>query len=300
VLVVGYVSNTTLAQRLPSAPQGAGGGYFIKNSWGCTAGDSGLYYVPVEYVKKYFTDLLVLDMSKARSQTWTDEVVQLLRVQINKPTGGQVLEAGKPYGFAATVIQLSPGPAKTLDCSTLIWRTNLSGDGSGVGCTPTCTFKDAGVHQVRASHIQGGRNAYDLVSVTVRQNTAPNIQLFKPLTGTRYQAGNTITLNALVGDQESDSLLYAWRLVLNPGTAQASSRDIPGATGVVSGTLSPNFATNKALPTFTTTLADLGAQCESSVRSYVVELYVTDGFPDGDPGLSSTASLTIYKGSCKP
>lgn len=301
VLVVGYVSNTTLAQRLPTAPQGAGGGYFIiKNSWGCTVGDRGLYYVPVDYVKKYFTDLLVLDMSKARSQTWTDEVVQLPRVQINKPAAGQVLEAGKPYVFAATVTQLNSGPVKTLDCSALIWRTNLSGDGLGVGCTPTFTFKDAGVRQVRASYVQGGKDAYDVVSVTVRQNTAPTVQLLKPLTGSSYQAGDLITLNALVGDRDSDSLLYAWRLVLNPGTAQASIKDIPGAAGVVSGTLSPNFAANKALPTFTTRLADFGALCESSVRPYAVELYVTDGFPGGAPGLSSTASLTIYKGSCKP
>jgi hypothetical protein len=50
VHVVAYVSNDQLARAIPSAPAGAGGGYFvIKNSWGGCAGDAGFYYMPVKY-----------------------------------------------------------------------------------------------------------------------------------------------------------------------------------------------------------------------------------------------------------
>jgi C1A family cysteine protease len=53
VHVVGYVSNIDLAAKVPSAPPGPGGGYFvIKNSWGLHSGDAGYYYMPVEYLKK--------------------------------------------------------------------------------------------------------------------------------------------------------------------------------------------------------------------------------------------------------
>ncbi|HWG38065.1 MAG TPA: C1 family peptidase [Terriglobales bacterium] len=51
VHVVGFVSNQDLAAALPSAPPGAGGGYFIiKNSWGACTGDAGYYYMPVTYL----------------------------------------------------------------------------------------------------------------------------------------------------------------------------------------------------------------------------------------------------------
>jgi len=53
VHVVAYVSNDQLAKQIPSAPAGAGGGYFvIKNSWGGCAGDAGFYYMPVKYFLK--------------------------------------------------------------------------------------------------------------------------------------------------------------------------------------------------------------------------------------------------------
>jgi hypothetical protein len=40
--VIGYITNADLAARVPNAPQGACGGYFIlKNSWGSWFGDGG-------------------------------------------------------------------------------------------------------------------------------------------------------------------------------------------------------------------------------------------------------------------
>ena len=54
--VVSYISNHDLAQQLPNAPAGSGGGYFIvKNSWSNCFGDGGYVYVPWDYMKAEVT-----------------------------------------------------------------------------------------------------------------------------------------------------------------------------------------------------------------------------------------------------
>lgn len=51
VHVVGFIGNSELATTIPSAPPGAGGGYFIiKNSWSSCLGDAGYWYMPVSYL----------------------------------------------------------------------------------------------------------------------------------------------------------------------------------------------------------------------------------------------------------
>ena len=52
--VIGFITNADLAARLPDAPQGAGGGYFIlKNSWGNWFGDAGYVYLPWDLIRAY-------------------------------------------------------------------------------------------------------------------------------------------------------------------------------------------------------------------------------------------------------
>ena len=54
VMLVGYVTNAEMKARLPGAPEGAGGGYFIaKNSWGSCWGDGGYAYLPWNWLEKY-------------------------------------------------------------------------------------------------------------------------------------------------------------------------------------------------------------------------------------------------------
>jgi hypothetical protein len=54
VNVIGYITNEELISRLPKAPQGSGGGYFIvKNSWGVGFGDRGFVYLPWNLVRYY-------------------------------------------------------------------------------------------------------------------------------------------------------------------------------------------------------------------------------------------------------
>ena len=54
VMLVSYVTNAELKAKLPNAPDGAGGGYFIaKNSWGSCWGDGGYAYLPWNWMEKY-------------------------------------------------------------------------------------------------------------------------------------------------------------------------------------------------------------------------------------------------------
>ena len=60
-LIVGYITNGTLARILPGAPLAGTEGYFIvKNSWSNCFGDGGYAYVPYDYVKVYTLDGTVM------------------------------------------------------------------------------------------------------------------------------------------------------------------------------------------------------------------------------------------------
>lgn len=73
VQIVGFLTNLEMT-RLGITPKIGGGGYFIvKNSWGCSSGDGGYYYVPADYVAQTFKSLDVLDFDARRSDAWNKE-----------------------------------------------------------------------------------------------------------------------------------------------------------------------------------------------------------------------------------
>ncbi len=207
VLMTGFISNARLAQRLPNAPQGAGGGYFIlKNSWGCGAGDAGYYYVPVDYVTKYFSDLSRLNMPAGRSAKWNSEVVQGSggagpQVSFTAPinfSGGLLVTPvyfnfQKPKTFTARVSDATDGQ----NCcgSSVVWTSaklgkvgsgpsaslNLSGSGSVDTITASAKDSDGNTGQLSLTVHDGG---YPLVTVlypppgaTLPLNTAMTFQV---------------------------------------------------------------------------------------------------------------------------
>jgi hypothetical protein len=71
--IVGFLSNLEMS-RFGNTPKIGGGGYFIlKNSWGCSSGDGGYYYVPADYVEQIFKSLSVLSFDARRSDAWNKE-----------------------------------------------------------------------------------------------------------------------------------------------------------------------------------------------------------------------------------
>ncbi|ULH17655.1 C1 family peptidase (plasmid) [Deinococcus sp. KNUC1210] len=73
VQLVGFLSNDDMAQFGNPAKVGGGGYFILKNSWGCLSGDGGYYYVPADYVQKYFGSLRTLNFDARRSGQWTQE-----------------------------------------------------------------------------------------------------------------------------------------------------------------------------------------------------------------------------------
>src|SRR5699024_6190604 len=73
VQIVGFLSNADLSSPIRDYNIG-GGGYFIaKNSWGCTYGDGGYFYVPADYVADTFNSLAIIEMDSRRSEAWRRE-----------------------------------------------------------------------------------------------------------------------------------------------------------------------------------------------------------------------------------
>ncbi|MFC4453528.1 C1 family peptidase [Deinococcus sonorensis] len=183
VLIVGFIDNATLSARLPNAPQASGGGYFIvKNSWGCEA-DGGFSYVPVDYVKKFFVRLSVLDVPAERSARWKSEVGGA------SATVGPTLTITAPAKTSTGAIVIGPSYIDFTQPFTLSGFAKDAQDGDGC-CQQTFRWTSAARGPLTAGD---GTGAFTVSNLT--DLTADNLTL-----SARDSDGNTAQLTLSLAD----------------------------------------------------------------------------------------------------
>lgn len=142
VQIIGFIDNDAIL-NLPR-PLGGGpgysvpgnlpasGGYFvIKNSWGCNAGDGGYYYIPAEYIQKYFHSFTILTMDSTRSANWQKNSAGG-RPEI-KLTEGSQLKAD--LRVAKKLFEVYPPLNKKIDDLNIQVSSSIAGDQLTVSST---------------------------------------------------------------------------------------------------------------------------------------------------------------------
>lgn len=179
--LVGYLSNSKIREKLPNAPTGAGGGYFIlKNSWGLCYGDGGLVYIPVDWAETYFKNITVF--SASRSDVFK-----------NKPPAVQITAPADmtsfPYAQSVTYTAASSDPDG--DTPVVTWRSNVDGE-LGSGASLTVHFSSPGPRTITAT-AKDAQGFTDSASITViGVNQAPTAQILEPPSGSVY-VNSTLT-----------------------------------------------------------------------------------------------------------
>ncbi|WP_157202570.1 C1 family peptidase [Calidithermus chliarophilus] len=189
--LVGYLSNSKIQAKLPGAPMGGGGGYFIlKNSWGQCYGDGGLVYIPVDWAEGYFKNITVFSLTDP-APVFTNKPPT---VQITAPADG----ASFPYAQSVTYTAAASDP----DGETPVVTWTSSADGElGSGASLTVHFSSPGPRTVTATARDAqGFTASASIKVT-GVNQAPTAQILEPPAGSVYVgSGITFKGKGLDGD----------------------------------------------------------------------------------------------------
>jgi hypothetical protein len=211
VQIVGFLSNADLTS-MGVTPDIGGGGYFIvKNSWGCSAGDRGFYYVPADYVSSRFTSLSVLDFDGRRSSRWVAEqntpggtVAPTVQIKANPAVVDLRVETNLAQFFAVThPVARGVTLRVTSDRDGVLYNGPWATDPNALfGPELRRTFTTTGVRTLtlEATYGTGRRSANLFVDV---RNTPPTVNL--SFSGTAY-VGVAFPITALVADvNESDA-----------------------------------------------------------------------------------------------
>jgi|GEM_PF-945715 len=182
--IVGYIDNATLHRRLPNAPN-AGSGYFVlKNSWGCTA-DGGYYYVPVNYVTRFFSDLSVLKLPTRRGNNWKNQQknpgvqdAPSIEIKANPARVDLRVETDLAQFFKVTQVKVtSVNLSVTSSADGLLYNGPWSTDTSALfGSSLKKTFGTAGPRTLTLTATNNAIDATATLNVDV-VNTAPKINL---------------------------------------------------------------------------------------------------------------------------
>lgn len=180
--LVGYISNAKVQQHFPSAPLGAGGGYFVlKNSWRNCWGDGGYAYVPVNWANEFFKSITYFSAGQV-SATFTNKPPT---VQITAPSSGASFPYAQDTTYSATATDSGGGNL------TIRWSSSKDGD-LGSGSQITKHFSSPGTRTITAiaEDALGFKSEPATITVTAT-NPAPSAQILTPLASATIYAGST-------------------------------------------------------------------------------------------------------------
>jgi C1A family cysteine protease len=180
--LVGYLSNSKIQAKIPNAPSGAGGGYFvIKNSWADCWGDGGYVYVPVNWANLFFKNITYYSAGN-KSAEFTNKPPT---VQITAPGNGLSFPYAQDITYKATATDPNGGNL------IIRWSSDKDGD-LGSGSQITKHFNSPGARTITAiaEDSLGFKSEPAIISVT-GTNPAPTAHILTPLASATIYAGST-------------------------------------------------------------------------------------------------------------
>ena len=149
-------------------------------------------------------------------------------VRIIEPPNGFDGTEVTPIAFRGSATDAEDGP---LSGTSVVWNSSIQGDFA----TDTTAFLSLqpGVHTItlRATD-SGGMTSTDVVTLSVRPNALPTVDITAPVNGSTFSGGVMIDFEAEARDEEDllfDDSQYAWVSSLdgNLGTGQQISASLP-------------------------------------------------------------------------
>jgi len=137
------------------------------------------------------------------------------RTTITKPTAGEVIIAGIPYGLKGHAVDVNE-PDSELDCSRLVWTSSNNSDPFPVvGCEPTVQFSSLGTRilTLKATDPQGlSESKQVLVSIVAPpDNLPPAVSITSPQNGVTINIFELVDLSGNATDPEGNNpLTYEW------------------------------------------------------------------------------------------
>lgn len=180
--LVGYLSNAKIQAKIPGAPSGAGGGYFvIKNSWNDCWGDGGYAYVPVNWANEFFKNITYYSAGNTSAEFKNKPPT----VQITAPSNGFSFPYAQDVTYKATATDPNGGNL------VIRWSSSKDGDlGSGSQITKSFNSPGARVISAIAEDSLGFKSEPATITVT-GTNPAPTAQILTPLASATIYAGST-------------------------------------------------------------------------------------------------------------
>ena len=210
VQLVGFLSNDDLTQFGNPSKVGGGGYFILKNSWGCTA-DGGYYYVPADYVQKYFGSLRTLNFDGRRSDAWKKEQAtpggsEAPKIQIKTNPATVDLRVEKDLATFFTVSHPVASSVNLTVTSSLDgnvyngpWSTDTN---SLFGPSLKFTFATPGTRTLTLKTQYGSSSSSATLNLNV-VNTAPTLEL---QTGGDPRQGEDYSITALLKDPNEPDL----------------------------------------------------------------------------------------------